>query len=244
MRTADDRYTYLTTWLGEHQNESDMAFYSTDPVREHRRSGHRARRVRRVSDDAAAAAHDRRLVGSGLRFRGDETGAAAAGRPSITRSSGTWSMWPRSRRGRFSARSRRDGPKDRLHPDRPVIADEAEEDPRGARAGRLRAGATSRKITSGEGALVFACPLEPGSGTGYFPSGPSRSGAGPSSVSLSTSGANSCSLFSIWSKVTSWPVWAAMRPIDATMLASAPRFTSLYGLSSRMAAMRSSHSQS
>jgi hypothetical protein len=26
-----DRYTYLTTWLGEHQNESDMAFYSTDP---------------------------------------------------------------------------------------------------------------------------------------------------------------------------------------------------------------------
>jgi hypothetical protein len=27
----DDRYTWLTTWLGEHSNESDMAFYSTDP---------------------------------------------------------------------------------------------------------------------------------------------------------------------------------------------------------------------
>lgn len=27
----DDRYQYLTTWLGENQNESDMAFYSTDP---------------------------------------------------------------------------------------------------------------------------------------------------------------------------------------------------------------------
>jgi hypothetical protein len=27
----DDRYQYLTTWLGEHQNESDMAFYSTHP---------------------------------------------------------------------------------------------------------------------------------------------------------------------------------------------------------------------
>jgi hypothetical protein len=27
----DDKYTYLTTWLGEHQNESDMAFYSTHP---------------------------------------------------------------------------------------------------------------------------------------------------------------------------------------------------------------------
>jgi hypothetical protein len=26
-----DRYTWLTTWLGEHENESDMAFYSTDP---------------------------------------------------------------------------------------------------------------------------------------------------------------------------------------------------------------------
>ena len=27
----NDRYQYLTTWLGEHQNESDMAFYSTFP---------------------------------------------------------------------------------------------------------------------------------------------------------------------------------------------------------------------
>ena len=27
----DDRYPYMTTWLGEHQNESDMAFYSTIP---------------------------------------------------------------------------------------------------------------------------------------------------------------------------------------------------------------------
>jgi hypothetical protein len=26
-----DRYNYMTTWLGEHQNESDMAFYSTHP---------------------------------------------------------------------------------------------------------------------------------------------------------------------------------------------------------------------
>jgi hypothetical protein len=27
----DNRYSYLTTWLGENQNESDMAFYSTPP---------------------------------------------------------------------------------------------------------------------------------------------------------------------------------------------------------------------
>jgi hypothetical protein len=26
-----NRYSYMTTWLGEHQNESDMAFYSTPP---------------------------------------------------------------------------------------------------------------------------------------------------------------------------------------------------------------------
>ena len=27
----DSRYDYMTTWLGEHQNESDMAFYATQP---------------------------------------------------------------------------------------------------------------------------------------------------------------------------------------------------------------------
>ncbi|MDA1314170.1 MAG: hypothetical protein O2968_12595 [Acidobacteria bacterium] len=27
----DDRYSYCLSWLGEHQNESDMAFYATDP---------------------------------------------------------------------------------------------------------------------------------------------------------------------------------------------------------------------
>src|SRR6185312_11633412 len=27
----DNRYPYMTTWLGENQNESDMAFYSTFP---------------------------------------------------------------------------------------------------------------------------------------------------------------------------------------------------------------------
>ncbi|MCX6589854.1 MAG: hypothetical protein NTX13_25095 [Acidobacteria bacterium] len=28
----DDRYSYLATWQGEHQNESDMAFYATNPA--------------------------------------------------------------------------------------------------------------------------------------------------------------------------------------------------------------------
>ena len=39
----DDRYPYLTTWLGEHQNESDMAFYSTPPVRSSGGARNRAR---------------------------------------------------------------------------------------------------------------------------------------------------------------------------------------------------------
>ena len=76
----DNRYPYITTWLGENQNESDMAFYSTYPVRQHRGSGDRPRRVRRLSDEPAAAAHVRRLAGCGLRVRRVESGAAAAGR--------------------------------------------------------------------------------------------------------------------------------------------------------------------
>jgi hypothetical protein len=30
----ENRYTFMTTWLGENQNESDMAFYSTEPFRQ------------------------------------------------------------------------------------------------------------------------------------------------------------------------------------------------------------------
>ncbi len=52
----EDKYTYLTTWLGEHQNESDMAFYSTPPFRPHRWSRNRQSGVRRLADDASAEA--------------------------------------------------------------------------------------------------------------------------------------------------------------------------------------------
>ena len=79
----EDRYGYLTTWLGENQNESDMAFYATDPVRQHRGAGHRPGGVRRLSDVAAAAAHVRRLARSGLRFRREQIRAPAAGGPGL-----------------------------------------------------------------------------------------------------------------------------------------------------------------
>ena len=61
-------------------------------------------------------------------------------------------------------------------------------------------------------------------------------------VSLSTWAANSCGQLSISSHVMTWPVWAAIRPMHVTRLASAPRRASLYGLSWRIASTRSSHS--
>ena len=53
----------------------------------------------------------------------------------------------------------------------------------------------------------------PGMGWGYLPSLLAVTGAGESMVNLSTPGANSWSQLSMSSKVISWPVWAAMRPM-------------------------------
>src|SRR5579863_4196830 len=63
----------------------------------------------------------------------------------------------------------------------------------------------------------------PGCGTGYRPSASATSGAGESMVNLSVFGDISKSQLSIWSNVTSRPVWAAMRPMLETRLASTPR---------------------
>ena len=70
----------------------------------------------------------------------------------------------------------------------------------------------------------------PGCGTGYLPSASDGTGGGESIVSLSTSGANSCWQLRISSKVMIWPVWAAMRPIEVTRLASAPSLHFVVGL--------------
>ncbi len=53
---ANDRYRYLTTWLGEHQNESDMAFYSTQPFEHIVGPGIGTSGVWRAVDDPSAAA--------------------------------------------------------------------------------------------------------------------------------------------------------------------------------------------
>ena len=75
----DGRYNYMTTWLGEHQNESDMAFYSTFPF-DIWWARDRPRRIWRLPDEPAAAPHVRRMARPRLRIRRIEIGAAAAGR--------------------------------------------------------------------------------------------------------------------------------------------------------------------
>ena len=67
----------------------------------------------------------------------------------------------------------------------------------------------------------------PGRGTGYLPWALATTGAADSVVNLSAPGAISCSQLSMSSKEIARPVWAAMRPIEVTTLASTPRFTSL-----------------
>ena len=103
----DDRYQYLTTWLGEHQNESDMAFYSTFPFDNMVGPGIGRARVRRLADDPASAAAVRCLVRHRLRFRRIETRAAADGRARLFRGALRRLRGREARRARFSAPSRR-----------------------------------------------------------------------------------------------------------------------------------------
>jgi len=82
-----DRYTYLTTWLGEHQNESDMAFYSTQPF-EHMVGPGSGRaeygRMFSVWDDPdydMAETKAERLLMAGLDYSMDRYVVYAAARP-------------------------------------------------------------------------------------------------------------------------------------------------------------------
>ncbi len=65
----DDRYSYMTTWLGEHQNESDMAFYSTFPFDNLVGPGIGRGEYGGFLMSLPAAPHVRRLAGPGLRVR-------------------------------------------------------------------------------------------------------------------------------------------------------------------------------
>ena len=80
---GNDRFPYCMTWLGEHEQESDMAFYATPPAGQHRRTRHLPLRVRRVHPLLSAAPHDRRLAGQGLCIRPLQGGSAAPGGPRL-----------------------------------------------------------------------------------------------------------------------------------------------------------------
>ena len=134
----DNRYPYTTTWLGENQNESDMAFYSTFPFDNLVGPGiGRAeyggflmslppRRMYDVWQDADyefAESKSERLLLAALDYSIHHYVVYVAAKP------------PRSIFKTIAIARR---PDHRLHPDRPALACFAEKDPRGARPRRLR----------------------------------------------------------------------------------------------------------
>ena len=103
----DDRYRYLTTWLGEHQNESDMAFYSTFPFDHLVGPG-----IGRAEYGGfLMTLPPRRMIDvwsdPRLRFRAEQARAPVTGRPGLFHRSATWCTWPPSLRAPCSAPSPR-----------------------------------------------------------------------------------------------------------------------------------------
>ena len=103
----DNRYPYMTTWLGENQNESDMAFYSTFPFDNLVGPGiGRAEYGGFLMSLPPRRMYDvwqrRRITNSPNR-----NPSACCWRRSITRCTATWSTWPPSRRARSSGPSPR-----------------------------------------------------------------------------------------------------------------------------------------
>jgi len=131
----EDHYQYLTTWLGEHQNESDMAFTRlfrsiTWWVRVS------TRRIRRTIDDASAAASLRRLVGFDLRFRGVKPERLLMAALDYSMETVCRGMWPPNRRALFSVPSRIIwAAKDSVCPDRPALPHQVKENARGCTCG-------------------------------------------------------------------------------------------------------------
>ena len=142
----DNRYPYLTTWLGENQNESDMAFYSTFPFDNMVGPGiGRAeyggflmslppRRMYDVWQDADyefAESKSERLLLAGIDYSMHRYVVYVAAKPPRTHLQ--------------DDRVAR-GADDHLHPDRTALAGVAEEDPGGARARRLRQAGDRQRI--------------------------------------------------------------------------------------------------
>ena len=130
----DNRYTYLTTWLGENQNESDMAFYSTFPFDNLVGPGVGRAEYGGFLMMPPAAPHVRCLARSRLRVRRVEIGAPAAGRPRL------FHLPARGLRGReapafhFQDHRGTHGAQYCVHSHRAALSGVSQEDPGGARA--------------------------------------------------------------------------------------------------------------
>ena len=135
----DNRYPYMTTWLGENQNESDMAFYSTFPF-----------------DNLVGPGIGRAEYGGFLmslpprrmydvwqdpdyEFAEIQIRSACCW-PALDYSHPAYVVYVAAKPPRSIFRDHRRAfrPHHHLYSDRPAFAGGAEEDPRGARAGRLR----------------------------------------------------------------------------------------------------------
>ena len=146
MRIATDRYRYLTTWLGEHQNESDMAFYSTQPF-EHMVGPGIGRAEyggllmtlppRRLYDVWSDPDYD--MAETKARAAADGGAGLLDGAPcGVHRREAAAQRVPADGRARES--------EDRLHSARAAIAGQTEEDSRRARARQLRSARGSERV--------------------------------------------------------------------------------------------------
>ena len=144
----DNRYSYMTTWLGENQNESDMAFYSTFPfdnlvgpgIGRGEYGGFLmslpARRMYDVWQDPDyefAESKSERLLMAALDYSIHRHVVYVAAKP------------PRTI---FQDHRRPPRTHHHVHPHRAALARIAKEDPRRARAGRLRQARNRQRLHS------------------------------------------------------------------------------------------------
>ena len=100
----EDRYQYLTTWLGEHQNESDMAFYSTYPFEHLVGPGIGRAEYGGFLMTLPPRRMIRCLVGSRITISRRISPSGCCWPRSIIQCSATSCTWPLSRRDLFSVR--------------------------------------------------------------------------------------------------------------------------------------------
>jgi hypothetical protein len=142
----DDRYDYLTTWLGRAPERIGHGVLLDAPVRPYGRPGNRTGRVRRVSHDPAAPPHVRRLVGPGLRLRRDQGRTAIDGRARLLRRQNCRVRRAQAAAQRLPQHGGPDGTQDPVRSARAALAHEVEEAARRSRAGQPQPSLRSERL--------------------------------------------------------------------------------------------------